>query len=66
MYYEEAIVDGILCYRYGPRDDFVPFTLEVMARKFEMLEAEYRKVSEELATYKSVHNYKGPLNEHDA
>lgn len=28
MYYEEKVVNGVLCYRSGPRDEWTPFTAQ--------------------------------------
>lgn len=35
MYYEEKMINGVLCWRGNPDDDFTPYTLEELSRKFE-------------------------------
>lgn len=34
MYYEEKVVNGVLCYRNNPRGEFVQFTLEQLTKKY--------------------------------
>jgi len=34
MYYEEKIVDGILCYRETPDGEWIPFTVEQLTIAF--------------------------------
>jgi hypothetical protein len=33
MYYEEKIIDGILCYRYKPNGDWTKFTIESLSER---------------------------------
>ena len=43
MYYEEKIIDGVLCYRYTPKGEFRPMSAERIVKRikdFEMLIAE--------------------------
>ncbi len=45
MYYEEEIIDGILCHRGTPDGEWVPFTLEALTTA---LTAERRQNEENL------------------
>lgn len=48
MYYEERVVDNILCYRYGPNSEWTQFTVEELTTKFVNLNEEwYKKIGEE-------------------
>lgn len=33
MYYEEKIIDGILCYRCKPNGDWTKFTIETLSER---------------------------------
>lgn len=34
MFYEEQVVNGVLCWRNDPRDEFTPYTIEQLTRKY--------------------------------
>jgi hypothetical protein len=33
MYYEEKIIDGVLCWRSHPKGEWMPFSLEALTKK---------------------------------
>jgi len=46
MYYEEKIVDGILCYRGTPDGEWIPFTLEELSRAYVVLQYRLSQMGE--------------------
>jgi len=51
MYYEEKIIDGVLCWRNNPDDEFTPYTAEQLSRKYEQEKEQtlcLREIEEEL------------------
>jgi hypothetical protein len=40
MYYEEKIINGVLCNRTSPDDKWIPFTVEQLSRKVVDLKAD--------------------------
>lgn len=47
MYYEEKIINGVLCWRGGPEDEFQPYTLEELSRRYVSLENRTRQAIRE-------------------
>jgi hypothetical protein len=33
MYYEEKIINGVLCWRTDPKDEFAPYTIEELSSR---------------------------------
>ena len=46
MYYEEKVVDGILCYRYDPDDGWTEFSKEVLTTKYIAMTEENKIIKE--------------------
>ena len=47
MYFEEKIIDGVLCFRTTPKAQFQPYTAEMLTKKIVKLTSELK----ELYTY---------------
>ena len=47
MYYEEKIIDGVLCYRLKPDGSWVPLSTEELLRRFSHAMADSRKLKAE-------------------
>lgn len=43
MYYEEKIIDGVLCKRYSPTGDWIPFTPEELTRDLQRIQNRYER-----------------------
>ncbi len=41
MYYEEKIINGVLCFRHDPKGAWIAFTLEEMAKKWEQQKKDF-------------------------
>jgi hypothetical protein len=39
MYYEEKVIDGVLCWRGNPKDEFKPYTAEELTLRVVRAEA---------------------------
>ncbi len=48
MYYEEKIINGVLCHRSSPKGTFKPFTDEQLTEKIVKLEQEVRSLENQL------------------
>jgi len=53
MYYEEKIINGVLCYRSTPSSEFKPFTVEELSKKVESYKKKYKEVIEFIGYVKS-------------
>ena len=42
MFYEEKIINGVLCRRYAPNEPWKPFTLEEMASKYQNQKEDFK------------------------
>ena len=42
MYYEERVINGVLHYRTSPDDDFQPYTLEELTRRYTVQKRKYK------------------------
>lgn len=47
MYYEEKIIDGVLCFRGSPKESFTPMSAEMLTQRL-------LRVKEELENVKAV------------
>ena len=45
MFYEEEIIDGVLCCRYGPNAEFKPFTARELTDKLAFVAAHVRNLT---------------------
>ena len=34
MYYEEKIINGVMCYRIDPNDEFKPYSIEELSQQY--------------------------------
>ena len=48
MYYEERIIDGVLHYRYSPKDEFTPMSPKGLTKRISKLTAENRTLRDSL------------------
>lgn len=48
MYYEEKIIDGVLCYRYSPKAEWTPMGPQSLTKRICELREENRKLREAL------------------
>ena len=39
MYYEERILDGVMCWRSRPDAVFVPYSIEELSARYDLLKA---------------------------
>lgn len=37
MYFEERMIDGVMCHRTNPKYDFQPYTLQELSRRYDHL-----------------------------
>ena len=49
MYYEEKIINDILCYRLTPNGKWIEYSLESLSKK-------YMEIKHELNNLKKIHN----------
>ena len=40
MYYEEQMINGVMCYRTDPDGEFTPYTLEALSQRYESMKEE--------------------------
>lgn len=57
MYHKEEIIDGILCYKSSPNDDWHPYTLEALTDKIVSCRKERDAIAEELENIKTKPRY---------
>lgn len=43
MYYEEKLIDGVLCYRITPDGDWDQYDLKELSRRYVNLQQEFRE-----------------------
>lgn len=43
MYFEEKLINGILCYRSSPKDEFTPYSEEQILDKYLQMKSELSK-----------------------
>lgn len=48
MYYEEREIDGILCWRIHPNDEFIPYTNEELSERIKYYRNKLKKLKEHL------------------
>lgn len=51
MYHEERMVDGVMCYRTDPNDNFTPYTLEQLSQRYA---ATCRQMSDQFEYYQEL------------
>ena len=56
MYYEEKIIDGILCWRNKPDGDFKPCTLEELSAEVVRLKKENKILESKIEKIKEIIN----------
>ena len=44
MYIEEQMIDGVLCVRYGPDDEFRPYTLDHLSKRVVHAEKQLQEI----------------------
>lgn len=52
MYYEERVINGVLCCRSSPNDDFRPMSIQALTAKVVILEGNLRCADNELFSMK--------------
>lgn len=50
MYYEEKIINGVLCWRKNPNDEFTSYSIEELSQRYWQL----KESAEEDATYREM------------
>lgn len=50
MYYDERVIDGILCCRFSPRGEWRPVTHQEMTRRLLDAEAKVQRIYREVTT----------------
>jgi len=51
MYYEEKVIDGVLCYRNRPNEDFEPMSQKQLTDRVRCLQSELQKHLNEVDVY---------------
>jgi len=57
MYHKEEIINGILCYKSFPNDEWHPYTLEHITQMMEKYRKERDAIAEELEKIKTKARY---------
>ena len=48
MYYDEQVIDGVLCFRTNPKDKWTPFTRERLTSRILELQAKLNTLIEDV------------------
>ena len=47
MYYEEQMINGVMCYRTDPDGEFIPYTLEALSQRYESMQQAVNEATQE-------------------
>jgi len=48
MYFEEKMIDGVMCYRTNPQAEFEPYSLEELSHRYKEAQDDARRLRREL------------------